>query len=281
MALIVKKLKSVNEIIDNYKTKWNSFFEDWYNSPQNAFDNNIWSKSHKGKGKTELDPFSLPQPYLGNPKNCSVITLNLNPGPTSDLRIYQKGLLVQQFKKSENYFEYAKEFPQMKLKEYPSKFWNKQFKWIENLTDNNSNSKLPFAIEICPWHSKKWKSLKGISDELNSYIQENVFEVINVAIKFSSMKIVLSVGKTYYDLFGTDSLGFEKIIEITPENYSSLIEFKWPLNKKGELSKRFFSIWKHKETEILYLNSYSYGSNTPPSKEWNEIQNYLIKNYNQ
>ncbi|TJY31852.1 hypothetical protein [Pontimicrobium aquaticum] len=269
----------MSKTISDYKSKWNTFFENWLNSPQGVFENDIWGKGHTGKGKTELDPFSLPQPYLGNPNDCSVITLNLNPGPTSDLRIYKDGMLVKQFSDSENYFEYAKSFPQMNLENHPSRFWIKQFKWIDNIIDSDIKHTLPFAIEICPWHSKKWKALKKISPELNTYIRENVFDIISEAINYSAMKTVLSVGKTYYDLFSLESLGFEKLIEITPDNYSEIVNLGWPKNKKEQLSKRFFSIWKHKETGIKYFNTYSFGSNTPPSDNWNEIQNYILKNY--
>jgi hypothetical protein len=225
----------------------------------------------------ELNPFHLPQPYLGNPENCSVITLNLNPVPTSDLRKYSKGILVDKLREKKNYFEFAKYFPQMQLEGYPSKFWNKQFNWIKNIDNDTLENKLPFAIEICPWHSKKWKSLKKISPNLNKHIKENVFDLIEEVIQFANLKTILSVGKTYYDLFNISEFGFEKILEVTPDNHSMLNNIKWPINKKGELSKRFFSIWKYKETNILYFNTYSFGSNTPPSRNWNEIQNYILK----
>ncbi|WP_431159481.1 hypothetical protein, partial [Winogradskyella poriferorum] len=72
---------------------------------------------------------------------------------------------------------------------------------------------------ICPWHSKKRKPLKKISPELNTYIRENVFDIISKAIHCSAIKTVLSVGKTYHDLFGLESLGFKKLIDVTSENY--------------------------------------------------------------
>ena len=103
--------------IEKYLNNWNSFFENWTISPKETFEKDIWSTEHCGKGKTELDPFSLPQPYLGNPKSSSVITLNLNPGPTSTLRLYNDGILTEKFIKSEDYFEYAKSYPQMNLKD--------------------------------------------------------------------------------------------------------------------------------------------------------------------
>ena len=257
--------------ISEYLENWNIFFEDWIISPEKTFEKDIWSTEHCGKGKTELDPFSLPQPYLGDPENCSVITLNLNPGPTSTLRLHKEGILVNEFLKRKNYFEYAEFYPQMNLKDYPSNFWNNQFKWIENITKSKKIEKLPFAIEICPWHSIKWKSIKKITPKLKEHIKKNIFDIINEAVKYFTIKTVISVGKTYYNLFQSNEFGFEKIIEISPNNFTNLNGIEWPKNKKGELSKRYFSIWKHKETNIIYYNTYSLGSNKPPSKNWNEI----------
>ena len=221
----------------------------------------------------------MPQPYLGNPENCSVITLNLNPGPTSNLRTFGEGILVNQLSEKENYFQYAKDFPQMNLNDYPSKFWNKQFNWINRITNNEFSDKLPFAIEICPWHSKKWKALNNISPQLLEYIKENVFDVIDEAINFSSLKTVLSVGKTYYNLFSIKELGFEKVIEISPNEHSILDSYEWPKNKEGKVINRHFSIWKHRESDRFYFNTYAPGSNTPPSKVWNKIQSILLEKY--
>ena len=270
----------MNTKISEYKIRWNDFFKEWNESPEEAYNKSVWNKNHNGKGKTELDPFSLPQPYLGNPENCSAITLNLNPGPTNDLRFHKNGILVSKFRNNENYFEYAKDYPQMRLNEHPSHFWNNQFRWIDEIINNKNREKLPFAIEICPWHSIKWKSLPQITEELENFINSNVFEIITEAIKYSDLKTVLSVGKTYYDLFQNEfKEEFENVIEFSPENHSELINITWPKNKKGNYSNRFFSVWKHKKTDIIYFNTYSRGSNKPPSNEWNEIQLYILKNY--
>lgn len=65
-------------------------------------------------------------------------------------------------------------------------------------------------------------------------------------------------------------------MEVTLDNFEEF-GLTYPQNKKGEDSKRFFSLWVDKNSGTVYLNTYSYGSNTPPSKEWNQIQKYIIK----
>ena len=78
----------LKEFLVKYKENWNEFFKKWEKDPKATFEEDvIWSKrpgkvwkTKEGKEKsTELEYDVFPQPYLGNYKNHSVITLNLNP----------------------------------------------------------------------------------------------------------------------------------------------------------------------------------------------------------
>lgn len=261
--------------LNYYLEYWDCFINYWLRSNKGAFDNDIWSKEHNGKGKFKLEYNYLPQPYLGDPKNCSIITLNLNPGPVSPIRKHPDGFLVRKLKEQNSYFEYAKSFPQTKIPEYPNRFWDKQFAWIQRLLHQESVEKLPFAIEVCQWHSNNWKATDA-SEEVLSYLNYYVFQIIEKVIPFADVKTVLSVGKTYYDIFNEPKMGFEKVMELSPENHNLPKHISWPKNKKGKPINRFFSLWMYKKTKTLYLNTYSYGSNSPPSKEWNQIQSLLL-----
>ena len=65
--------------IDDYLEHWDNFFEEWKKDKKGTFNKDVIWKNRKGKGETELEYDVLPQPYLGNIQNHSVITLNLNP----------------------------------------------------------------------------------------------------------------------------------------------------------------------------------------------------------
>ena len=69
--------KKFNNIKD-YLNHWDKFFVEWNNDKEGTFKKNIWS-SYRGKGNDELEYDVFPQPYLGDVKNHSAITLNLNP----------------------------------------------------------------------------------------------------------------------------------------------------------------------------------------------------------
>ena len=146
--------KKFNNIKD-YLNHWDKFFVEWNNDKEGTFKKNIWS-SYRGKGNDELEYDVFPQPYLGDVKNHSVITLNLNPSRSKkneeNIEFEEKHL--PKFDDAKNYYEYAKYFPT-----YNIEFWKKQADWIDRIFENLEKEKpsekqiKPFAIEICPWGS--------------------------------------------------------------------------------------------------------------------------------
>ena len=89
------------------------------NSEATFNNDNIWS-NHKGNGKYELEFDVFSQPYLGDVKNQSVITLNLNPSRSKKNKenILFEEMHLPKFNDAKNYYEYAKSFPT-----YNIEFW--------------------------------------------------------------------------------------------------------------------------------------------------------------
>ncbi|MDC0630102.1 hypothetical protein OAP26_06675 [Flavobacteriaceae bacterium] len=292
--------------IDDYLEHWDDFFEKWEKDSKATFEEDVIWKNRESKGEKKLEYDVFPQPYLGNYKNHSVITLNLNPSRSKKNKEnieFEKNNLPK-FKEAKKYQKYAKDFPTYDT--HP--FWKKQDGWIDRIFKNLGKEKpslkdiKPFAIEICPWGSKSFQKLKiNEDDSLIKYMDLHVFDVIEKVIEHSKLKIVLSVGKAYYDIFN-DSSGFIKLEEISsklfdeeftfleddyktyndclkkskeyePEEKMTAIPYNWPM----KFIKRTFSIWK--KGKILYINTYASGSNTPPAEHFDEIQNQLINKY--
>ena len=294
------EFKSTREYLDH----WDEFFVVWKKNPKATFEEDFIWKNRKGTGEKKLEYDVLPQPYLGNIENHSVITLNLNPSRSrkNEENIEFEKNNLPKFKKAENYHEYAKGFPT-----YDIDFWQDQDDWINRIFEKLGKEKppkepeplLPFAIEICPWGSKKFQTLK-IDHELIKYMNEYVFDVIEKAIVNSKLKIVLSVGKAYYDIFEHKESGFRKIIECTKSQNSKAWDLKLDKDEeiKAELSKAFFeeawpkkkennedlryvnrsfSFWK--KNGVIYFNSWSPGSNKPPGKEFEKIEEEFFRIY--
>jgi hypothetical protein len=286
------------ENVEVYLTKWNTFFEEWKKNPEVTFnEDKVWSQ-HKGKVKTDakkketkLDYGLLPQPYLGDITNHSVITLNLNPCRTKQEKsVSEFKENLGKFSSASNYHEYAKDFPT-----YDISFWQDQANWFKRIFKERLEfdiEKKPFAIEICPWNSESWLALK-INEEMVNYLNEHVFNVIEKAIKYSDFKIVFSVGKAYYDLFNHNS-DFIKIEEFTKsqnngtlnfhsddQDRKSKIESIWPQKQDKNSTTRYvnrsFSFWK--KNNITYVNTWGPGSNKPPGRDFIELESEFIKKY--
>lgn len=278
---------------------------------------------------TKLEFNVLPQPYLGDINSHSVITLNLNPSRSKKgekihvLKNLEKGNEndvfeeehLPNFKKAKNYYQYVNGFPT-----YDIGFWKDQEIWIDRIfeildeekpSDKKNGVEIkPFAIEICPWGSKSWlgldikketKDLKKLDIPIKlflKYLDDYVFDVIEKVIQKnlfpSKQKIVLSIGKAYYDIFNCNS-DFEKLSEFTKssktnnevvaqtnphdENFILKIKKNWPLNKKEVLTNRSFSFWKR--IDILYYNVFSPdgGKNNPPGRDFIEIEKEFFRIY--
>ena len=199
---------------DDYLEHWDNFFKEWKKDKKGTFDKDIVWKNRKGKGETELEYDVLPQPYLGNIHDHSVITLNLNPSRSKKNKenIEFEENYLPKFKEKKNYYEYAESFPTY----YTHPFWQNQDKWIDRIfkdlgKEKPSEKKIkPFAIEICPWGSKSFQKLDIVDeDEIVEYMDNYVFDVIEKVITNSRLKMVLSVGKAYYDIFQKSE--FEKL----------------------------------------------------------------------
>ena len=286
--------------IIKYLEHWDKFFKEWKKGESHQKklleNDKIWN-DNKRKGKvwrtkegveesTELEYDVLPQPYLGNIENHSVITLNLNPSRSkkNDENIEFEKNYLPKFKESENYYEYAESFPTYDT----HSFWRDQKNWIDRIFKNLGKEKpslkdiKPFAIEICPWGSKSFQTLKIKKDDpLIKYMDQHVFDVIEKVIEHSKLKVVLSVGKAYYNIFVNKKTDFELKEEISYQKNKPQ-GMDWPQTKdkdsgKDRDVKRTFSIWK--KENIYYINTYASGSNNPPGEHFNEIQNELIKKY--
>jgi hypothetical protein len=275
--------------IESYLNYWNNFFVYWNNDKEGTFDNNvIWSKrkgkewtTKKGiKKSTKLEPDVFPQPYLGDIHNHSVITLNLNPSRSK--KYGDENFKEPDLNSKYNYEKYAESFPTYDT----HNFWKNQKNWIDRIFEFLEEEKpskkqiKPFAIEICPWGSKSFQKLK-MDTQIISYLDKYVFDVIDKVIKNSNLKIVISVGKAYFDIFENKVSGFNKLEEIShKENKPE--ELNWPQKKDKNSGmdrdlERSFSIWK--KGEILYFNTYASGSNSPPADHFDTIQNDLIKRH--
>ncbi len=255
---------------------WDERVLKWYDNPKEEVNSSIDSKFYKGKGQKSLNNKSLPEPYIGDPFKSSFVTINLNPGPIiQELQNHKIGRYTKDVIEKKSYYEIFKSFPylQENKKNGGYKFWEKRINWANRLIKAQTgdiSDKNPFALEIVPYHSQNFGSIKYKTEYLN-HINKNVIEIAEKSLEYSQLDLIISVGKPIYDIF--DRLGFDKIVELNRDKYPSEIE--WQLNKNKENSYRYFSLWKSPNGFYFY-NTYAPGGNTMPAENWLDIEIFIM-----
>lgn len=259
--------------IDSFIKVWDNRIIDWFNSPDQTVNYGIESNFYKGKNKSKLDCTAFPEPYLGDPHKASCVIINLNPGNKLDKEqdIYT-GSFVNAWKDSKCYYEFAKSFPYLKP-ECKTGFWVNRRKWIDRLLAlHQKKSNLnPFALEIIPFHSKSF-GLLSYNNELQEYLNNELFPVAEEASLHAELNLILTIGKSFYNIF--EWLSFKKIIEYNPEYHPDITY--WPIKENGVKLNRNFSIWKSPKG-ILYYNTWHSGGNKMPAELWLPIEKTILQ----
>ena len=207
---------------DCFLNYWDDVIRQW-------FDEHIEESQQTflNQGSLNLNSMHMPEPYWGNPRSCSIVIANYNPGGGADRNRHTfrecawcPESFINQVKKL-GYSKVAMAFPIIDdaenkgettcwWKEYGGrKWWLNKMKWLDEIGKEISNYKesknKPFAIEFCGWHSTKWpanacRSLydnKDISHVVDKYFVRPLVD----AVKNSEARLGLCIGSQFYYLF--------------------------------------------------------------------------------
>ncbi len=286
-----------NEILKRFIDQNNELIKNWYDNPETRVEDDVYFKNHtnttksKKKNKVEYSPLYRsssgikyfkyrPEPYLGDPYNCSVVMLNLNPGfggEDGDKPLHWKDGILVTDEICQNYYDYAKEFPYIKKNdnchEGARKWWQSRKVWLDNFVEKVAGDKVasaPLAIELCPWHSKSWKDLKYNEDEdLQNYILSYVIAPAIEAAKKAQVKYPVCIGKSFETILPL--LGFDKGERCWNQD-SGLKD--WPTSK-GRKTQRTYQLFKNEKNEYI-LNIWAPGANKTPSQSFNDAETFIV-----
>ncbi len=176
-------MKTFNSIIDKAISHYDDLIKDWRKDPSLTLENSFYYKNmpnnntliENGKVNGILEYTGMPEPYFGDPRDCSAVIVNLNPGQTIPTNCITQANCARSIvyeldtyiKKGEEYSDMAVMFPYLNpaSSSYsvmnPSViWWQARNEWIKHIIKSCGyevdEDKRPFAIEICPWHSYKW-----------------------------------------------------------------------------------------------------------------------------
>lgn len=244
-----------------------------------------------------------PEPYLGDPENCCAVMLNLNPGfgvPAGvdekthpDYKLQHCDAADKIHYDEKRFIPYlAGEFvedPETCVKsreDIPGGvfWWNGTYNSKENrctggridyihhlycLYFGTKPDRLPFVLEICPWHSQSlnlgYIFPNGVptdpNDQLIKVINDNVISPALLATKENNtLPFVICIGNVVKEL--ADVLTLETKPEWCWNENSGMKQ--WPVRKDGKRVKRTYTLY-HRDGCYL-LNISAPGSNKPPGK---------------
>jgi hypothetical protein len=175
-----------------------------------------------------LCPIHMPEPYWGNPDSCSIVVVDYNPAGGTDMNpqtyrgngVYPVNTMIDYVNK-ESYSKLSKDFPILKakkelkederwwLRSYGGRqWWRRKIEWMLHLIQPNSepskewpkNVNLPFAIELCGWHSPNWPdNTQAIedNDNLKKSIHKWFVNPLLKSIEESTSKMAVCIGAQF------------------------------------------------------------------------------------
>ena len=214
--------------LSDFVKYWDQVVANWFEGHANG-DEPLWFKE-----AMTLNFLHMPEPYWGNPEDCSIVIANYNPGGGADRSRHTylpcagcSDSFINEVKKS-SYSEVALSFPIIDdpknllkgscwWKEYGGRqWWLEKLGWIKEayrLLTGTEMEKKPFVMEFCAWHCPSWTAHKSMVDlyyankrtgattPLAKTIDEYFIEPLTEAIKESDCKYGICVGSQFKDLF--------------------------------------------------------------------------------
>ncbi len=221
------------------------------------------------KGTLQFDD-AFPEPYYGDPYDSLAVIININPG----------GAVVSAPPLTGKYSSYAQGFPYLNGGGCieGQKWWVSRREWMQRLVKiyngTTASSKMPFALEICPWHSARWKGMKLTAD-VQTYIRNRVLSPALEAIKHSQLGFGLCVSKTVYNFLRR--CGAKVVVDETVWTPSTIAS--WPTNSNGAKVKRRYSLlsYEWEGTVAYFLCTWAQGGNNAPGSVFEPVEEFIIK----
>ena len=245
----------------------------------------------------ELDFDILPTPYLGRPsEGVDAVFLNMNPGlseigkrgaykgmsldDTQRFSLLGKpnGWLIKTFVREAggSYRRFVDKWSCLNpdLRDYDPQvcgvdWWQGlnprkvggRAAWLQRIYDNcDMSPSRVFAVELCPYHSKKWRAAH-LDECLLSFICEHVIDPACVAVHQNRLPFAVAIGKVFVNLFG--KLGAKIEHEWSYKNPVP----GWPQNSKGNPTVRVYRMYAIPKSDwpaTRFLVSWAQANSNPP-----------------
>ncbi len=232
-------------------------------------------RTFAGAIKAPMQYAALPEPYLGDPENNLAVIININPGEAVLDYLIQT---VFSTHLTGTYSGYAIPFPYLCGKGCPAgqKWWqSKRLPWIKRMailsgaTEPETTDVYPFALEMCPWHSREWEDMQ-LTDDVKEYIINRVLEPAVEAVKHSKTRVVLVVGKDVYEKLC--DCGCSPVAGLYFHNEPWSV---WPQDANGKIVDRTYACLEYKGT--YFLCTWYQGGYFAPAELFKGVEEEILK----
>ena len=317
---------SVNEFDLNrhFINYWDEVVRQWLenNADYSKFEKEVEEQSliieainNKFRDQPEyrLNTIHMPEPYWGDPRDCSIVLLDYNPagGPRVNRHTtisckscagcdslskidkevipsmtFIKYVEEKRIKGKKGYSSIALTGPVFEAKKGLEWFWDADngyegYDWwqqkcgwlnhlVEVISGKKDEKKLPFAMELCGWHSQKWNNDMSWIDngQCRTIINNRSILPLFAALRISTCKMAVCIGAE----FRRDWLKqfFNDKIEDVTETL-----FRDNLKKNSDLEKSYDIVDKDGKVifaDLTYTVTYDGKENIYVVAKWNEIK---------
>lgn len=281
--------------MDKYLKHWDKVLEDWTATGTVPPEEDYWEPQIE---KIGLFRELMPEPYIGNPYSCSIVIMNYNPGafdhvtdtaeglkayhadPVHHSRLSDPESMVYHY--ARNYRERANAggylgrgvdpmYDCSGISKSGKCWWCKRLDWIKELVPQSK--KLPFAIELCGWHSHAWGNIK-YTPALLGRLKGLLAPAIEEAINNSDLGIGICVGAQWSAKI-LPSFGYR---DVTAE-VMELPDYKRGWKRLG--GTRSYCIMRNDNgTYIISTWKSGFGNMDVPKSEFRTIEKEMIDRIN-
>jgi hypothetical protein len=223
----------------------------------------------------------MPEPYWGNPEECSVVMLNYNPGgskgepsPKDPCHFNQcnnpltmAGAMWQQYSKTALTFPWLDKqltgFCAQSYHQATAKWMRKHTEWayrVCNITTPIDAQPRPFFFDLCAWHSYNWK---GNISKLPANVISQLGALIFAAIGHSTKNLGLCVGVGFTAIL--PQLGYK---DDTPQVTGQ--------NPYQPINNRKYRCYRH-ENGTRIICTWTQGSNRCPAAKFAKYEQKIEK----
>lgn len=298
------KTKTDDDVLNGYLDYWDKTIEKWLAGSSSDPLHGCGDDPFLRNVRRFVQPDLMPEPYWGDPTNCSIVIANLNPGRGNDFDRLHPGnaheesvvWLEKLVREKKSYRAVAESFPLLladdelekelgpgeKLHDYGGRHWwryqSGRIQWAEymwhRVAKEHKTPFRPFAMELCGWHSSGWNQGPSNAVAANGVLfRKLVLRPLIEAVKRSDVRLGLCCGADWSRILRDKR--FQSDIRPVTEHETIACDNR---RRENTRFKRKYSLFEIDKGNHIVVTSEGPGNPTPHWSSWPRMIDWLRGN---